>query len=104
MLSAPSEEPAVPQNCPSQEAQAAEHSPRPVDTCDPLDPLHFPRWQKWTTLAIVAGLYFMLSWTLSDIVPAFGQLQDQFKVDYSQINWAISMPGSVHMQSICFKL
>ncbi|CAZ85746.1 unnamed protein product [Tuber melanosporum] len=65
----------------------------PKPTADPLDPLNFPRWQKWTALGIVMWMYFLFTYITTTTVPSFALLQEQFSISYSQVNWTVALPA-----------
>ncbi|KAL3470692.1 major facilitator superfamily domain-containing protein [Aspergillus californicus] len=65
----------------------------PQPTADPLDPLNWPRMQKNTILAIVMFKYFLFTYLTTTTVPSFAEIQTQFAISYSQVNWTVAIPA-----------
>jgi len=65
----------------------------PQPTTDPLDPLNWTSFQKHVILAIVMFLYFMFTYITTTSVPSFPDLQEQFGISYSQVNWTVAIPA-----------
>lgn len=64
----------------------------PLPTPDPLDPLNWPKLQKWNVLLIVcASTFFPIYLTMATIA-SFFLLEDQFNATYSEVNWSMSVP------------
>jgi MFS family permease len=65
----------------------------PQPTTDPLDPLNWSSFQKHTILGIVMFLYFMFTYITTTTVPSFPDLQEQYNISYSQVNWTVAIPA-----------
>ncbi|KAI4215982.1 MAG: hypothetical protein LQ351_001478 [Letrouitia transgressa] len=77
----------------------------PQPTSDPLDPLNWSSLKKHTILAIVMFLLVPLSpvmrpreafnfgGILRRKIPSFPELQEQFGISYSQVNWTVAIPA-----------
>ncbi|KAL2865160.1 putative MFS transporter [Aspergillus lucknowensis] len=65
----------------------------PQPTSDPLDPLNWTRLQKHTILGIVMFKYFLFTYLTSTTVPSFPDIQAQFAITYSQVNWTVAVPA-----------
>ncbi|KAL2830078.1 major facilitator superfamily domain-containing protein [Aspergillus cavernicola] len=65
----------------------------PQPTSDPLDPLNWSRLQKHTILAIVMFKYFLFTYLTTTTVPSFPEIQTQFAITYSQVNWTVAIPA-----------
>lgn len=65
----------------------------PQPTADPLDPLNWSTFQKHTILGIVMFLYFMFTYITTTTVPSFPDLQEQYGISYSQVNWTVAIPA-----------
>ncbi|OAA63394.1 major facilitator superfamily transporter [Niveomyces insectorum RCEF 264] len=64
--------------------------PAPV-RADPLDPLNWPLWRKYTCIAIACYSYFLLTYLTTAPVPSFFLLEDQFNASYEQTNWTFAI-------------
>ncbi|KAL2436828.1 hypothetical protein ABEF95_014730 [Exophiala dermatitidis] len=65
----------------------------PQPTSDPLDPLNWTSFQKHTILAIVMFKYFMFTYITTTTVASFPDLQEQYNISYSQVNWTVAIPA-----------
>ncbi|KAJ5312659.1 hypothetical protein N7508_003489 [Penicillium antarcticum] len=65
----------------------------PQPTADSLDPLNWSSLQKHTILAIVMFKYFLFTYLTTTTVPSFTEIQDQYQVSYSQVNWTVAVPA-----------
>ncbi|KAL3460324.1 major facilitator superfamily domain-containing protein [Aspergillus heterothallicus] len=65
----------------------------PQPTTDSLDPLNWPRMQKNTILGIVMFKYFLFTYLTTTTVPSFPEIQSQFAITYSQVNWTVAVPA-----------
>ncbi|KAI9792928.1 MAG: hypothetical protein M1816_001250 [Peltula sp. TS41687] len=65
----------------------------PQPTSDPLDPLNWNRWRKLVILGIVMWMYFLFTYITTTTVPSFPQIQEQFNISYSQVNWTVAIPA-----------
>ncbi|OJI95949.1 hypothetical protein ASPVEDRAFT_145481 [Aspergillus versicolor CBS 583.65] len=65
----------------------------PQPTADPLDPLNWSRLQKHTILGIVMFKYFLFTYLTTTTVPSFPEIQTQFAISYSQVNWTVAVPA-----------
>ncbi|GLA05980.1 hypothetical protein AnigIFM60653_006501 [Aspergillus niger] len=82
----------------------------PAPTSDPLDPLNWPRWQKHVILGIVMlkcvlpdqsrrthrltmNRYFLFTYITTTTVPSFAEIQSQYDINYSQVNWTVAIPA-----------
>ncbi|KAJ9613355.1 hypothetical protein H2200_003297 [Cladophialophora chaetospira] len=65
----------------------------PQPTTDPLDPLNWSSFQKHSILAIVMFKYFLFTYITTTTVPSFPDLQEQFGITYSQVNWTVAIPA-----------
>ncbi|KAI9928149.1 hypothetical protein MW887_002182 [Aspergillus wentii] len=60
---------------------------------DHLDPLSWSRIQKHTILGIVMLKYFLFTYITTTTVPSFPEIQTQFQISYSQVNWTVAIPA-----------
>ncbi|KAE8340382.1 hypothetical protein BDV24DRAFT_164349 [Aspergillus arachidicola] len=65
----------------------------PPPTSDPLDPLNWSRVQKHSILGIVMLKYFLFTYITTTTVPSFLEIQSQFNINYSQVNWTVAIPA-----------
>lgn len=65
----------------------------PHPTSDPLDPLNWSWIRKHSILAIVCFKYFLFTYITTTTVPSFLDLQDQYGLSYSQVNWTVAIPA-----------
>ncbi|KAL4867519.1 hypothetical protein BDV12DRAFT_209789 [Aspergillus spectabilis] len=65
----------------------------PQPTADPLDPLNWSRLQKHTILGIVMFKYFLFTYLTTTTVPSFPEIQTEFAITYSQVNWTVAIPA-----------
>jgi len=65
----------------------------PQPTSDPLDPLNWTSTRKNSILAIVMALYFMFTYITTTTVPSFPEIQTQYGIDLSQVNWTVAIPA-----------
>lgn len=82
----------------------------PAPTSDPLDPLNWPRWRKHVILGIVMlkfvlpeqsrrthrltmNRYFLFTYITTTTVPSFAEIQSQYDINYSQVNWTVAIPA-----------
>ncbi|CEL03416.1 hypothetical protein ASPCAL04571 [Aspergillus calidoustus] len=65
----------------------------PQPTSDPLDPLNWSRLQKNGILGIVMFKYFLFTYLTTTTVPSFPEIQSQFGISYSQVNWTVAIPA-----------
>ncbi|KAJ5587469.1 uncharacterized protein N7459_003234 [Penicillium hispanicum] len=65
----------------------------PQPTPDELDPLNWSSLQKHTILFIVMFKYFLFTYITTTTVPSFAEIQTQYKIDYSQVNWTVAIPA-----------
>ncbi|PYI04563.1 MFS transporter [Aspergillus sclerotiicarbonarius CBS 121057] len=65
----------------------------PTPTADPLDPLNWPHCQKHTILGIVMFKYFLFTYITTTTVPSFAEIQLQYDINYSQVNWTVAIPA-----------
>ncbi|KAL4947604.1 major facilitator superfamily domain-containing protein [Aspergillus filifer] len=63
----------------------------PQPTADPLDPLNWSKLQKHTILGIV--IYFLFTYLTTTTVPSFAEIQTQYSISYSQVNWTVAIPA-----------
>ncbi|KAJ5783890.1 uncharacterized protein N7518_009567 [Penicillium psychrosexuale] len=65
----------------------------PQPTSDPLDPLNWSSLQKNGILSIVMFKYFLFTYLTTTTVPSFPEIQDQYSINYSQVNWTVAVPA-----------
>ncbi|GIJ99781.1 hypothetical protein Aspvir_003784 [Aspergillus viridinutans] len=65
----------------------------PQPTSDPLDPLNWSRLEKHTILGVVMFKYFLFTYITTTTVPSFPELQSQFSISYSEVNWTVAIPA-----------
>lgn len=65
----------------------------PQPTSDPLDPLNWSKLKKHTILAIVMFKYFLFTYLTTTTVPSFPDIQDQFGISFSEVNWTVAIPA-----------
>ncbi|KAE8154933.1 major facilitator superfamily domain-containing protein [Aspergillus avenaceus] len=65
----------------------------PQSTSDPLDPLNWSKLQKHSILGIVMLKYFLFTYITTTTVPSFPDIQTQFDINYSQVNWTVAIPA-----------
>ncbi|KAJ5782439.1 hypothetical protein N7457_004213 [Penicillium paradoxum] len=65
----------------------------PQPTSDTLDPLNWSGVQKHTILSIVMFKYFLFTYLTTTTVPSFTEIQDQYQINYSQVNWTVAVPA-----------
>ncbi|KAF7593294.1 hypothetical protein BBP40_011673 [Aspergillus hancockii] len=65
----------------------------PQPTSDSLDPLNWSRNQKYSILGIVMLEYFLFTYITTTTVPSFPEIQSQFNINYSQVNWTVAIPA-----------
>ncbi|CAI4214097.1 unnamed protein product [Parascedosporium putredinis] len=65
----------------------------PQPTTDPLDPLNWTKLRKNTILAIVMFKYFLFTYLTTTTVPSFPDIQDQFGISFSEVNWTVAIPA-----------
>ncbi|PYH90604.1 MFS transporter [Aspergillus ellipticus CBS 707.79] len=65
----------------------------PTPTTDPLDPLNWSSLQKHTILGIVMLMYFLFTYITTTTVPSFTEIQTQYDINYSQVNWTVAIPA-----------
>ncbi|KAL4965558.1 putative MFS transporter [Aspergillus stella-maris] len=65
----------------------------PQPTADPLDPLNWSKLQKHTLLGIVMFKYFLFTYLTTTTVPSFAEIQTQYSISYSQVNWTVAIPA-----------
>ncbi|KAK6381314.1 hypothetical protein LTS17_004371 [Exophiala oligosperma] len=65
----------------------------PQPTSDPLDPLNWSSFQKHSILAIIMLKYFLFTYLTTTTVASFPELQEQFNISYSQVNWTVAIPA-----------
>ncbi|KAJ5490457.1 Major facilitator superfamily domain general substrate transporter [Penicillium expansum] len=65
----------------------------PQPTADSLDPLNWSRLQKHVILSIVMFKYFLFTYLTTTTVPSFAEIQDQYQITYSQVNWTVAVPA-----------
>ncbi|KAF7173595.1 hypothetical protein CNMCM5623_005856 [Aspergillus felis] len=65
----------------------------PQPTSDPLDPLNWSRLEKHSILGIVMFKYFLFTYITTTTVPSFPELQSQFSISYSEVNWTVAIPA-----------
>ncbi|KAJ5563416.1 hypothetical protein N7535_008580 [Penicillium sp. DV-2018c] len=81
----------------------------PQPTADALDPLNWSKFQKHIILSIVMfktmtdrltntssssdNRYFLFTYLTTTTVPSFPEIQDQYKISYSQVNWTVAVPA-----------
>ncbi|RAK99529.1 putative MFS transporter [Aspergillus ibericus CBS 121593] len=65
----------------------------PTPTSDPLDPLNWSQWRKHTVLGIVMFKYFLFTYITTTTVPSFAEIQLQYDINYSQVNWTVAIPA-----------
>ncbi|KAJ5807574.1 Major facilitator superfamily domain general substrate transporter [Penicillium robsamsonii] len=65
----------------------------PQPTADPLDPLNWSKFQKHVILSIVMFKYFLFTYLTTTTVPSFTEIQDQYQINYSQVNWTVAVPA-----------
>ncbi|CAI7620479.1 unnamed protein product [Penicillium bialowiezense] len=65
----------------------------PQPTADSLDPLNWSSLQKHVILAIVMFKYFLFTYLTTTTVPSFVEIQNQFQITYSQVNWTLAVPA-----------
>ncbi|KAJ5177413.1 Major facilitator superfamily domain general substrate transporter [Penicillium coprophilum] len=65
----------------------------PQPTADSLDPLNWSIFQKHVILSIVMFKYFLFTYLTTTTVPSFTEIQDQYQINYSQVNWTVAVPA-----------
>ncbi|KAF3021230.1 hypothetical protein E8E15_005013 [Penicillium rubens] len=65
----------------------------PQPTADSLDPLNWSSFQKHGILSIVMFKYFLFTYLTTTTVPSFTEIQDQYSINYSQVNWTVAVPA-----------
>ncbi|GAD93172.1 MFS transporter, putative [Paecilomyces variotii No. 5] len=65
----------------------------PQPTGDSLDPLNWSSMRKHTILGIVMFKYFLFTYITTTTVPSFPEIQTQFSISYSQVNWTVAIPA-----------
>ncbi|KAJ6119574.1 hypothetical protein N7523_003854 [Penicillium sp. IBT 18751x] len=65
----------------------------PQPTSDPLDPLNWSSLQKHGILSIVMLNYFLFTYLTTTTVPSFPEIQTQYSISYSQVNWTVAIPA-----------
>ncbi|KAJ5342489.1 Major facilitator superfamily domain general substrate transporter [Penicillium brevicompactum] len=76
----------------------------PQPTADSLDPLNWSSLQKHAILSIVmlnlsitdrreTFRYFLFTYLTTTTVPSFVEIQNQFQITYSQVNWTLAVPA-----------
>ncbi|CAI7647144.1 unnamed protein product [Penicillium glandicola] len=65
----------------------------PQATTDSLDPLNWSSLQKHGILSIVMFKYFLFTYLTTTTVPSITEIQDQYSISYSQVNWTIAVPA-----------
>ncbi|KAJ5139870.1 Major facilitator superfamily domain general substrate transporter, partial [Penicillium atrosanguineum] len=65
----------------------------PQPTSDPLDPLNWSSLQKHGILSIVMLKYFLFTYLTTTTVPSFTEIQTQYSISYSQVNWTVAIPA-----------
>ncbi|KAB8077740.1 major facilitator superfamily domain-containing protein [Aspergillus leporis] len=65
----------------------------PQPTTDFRDPLNWSSGQKHTILGIVMLKYFLFTYITTTTVPSFPEIQSQFDINYSQVNWTVAIPA-----------
>ncbi|KAJ6022261.1 Major facilitator superfamily domain general substrate transporter [Penicillium herquei] len=65
----------------------------PQPTSDPLDPLNWSGFQKHVILSIVMLKYFLFTYLTTTTVPSFTEIQTQYQINYSQVNWTVAVPA-----------
>ncbi|CAL5870809.1 uncharacterized protein PFLUO_LOCUS5049 [Penicillium psychrofluorescens] len=65
----------------------------PQPTSDPLDPLNWSNLQKHTILSAVMLKYFLFTYLTTTTVPSFPEIQTQYDINYSQVNWTVAVPA-----------
>ncbi|KAG8928706.1 hypothetical protein FRC02_006581 [Tulasnella sp. 418] len=73
--------------------EGIESTLRPMPTNDPEDPLNWPRWKKYVTLAHVSAFYFLFTFLTTVTVPTFPALQEIFNATYAEINYTVAVPA-----------
>ncbi|KAJ6164966.1 hypothetical protein N7470_003638 [Penicillium chermesinum] len=65
----------------------------PPPTSDPLDPLNWSSIRKHVILGIVMLKYFLFTYITTTTVPSFAEIQSQYRINYSQVNWTVAIPA-----------
>ncbi|KAJ5496292.1 Major facilitator superfamily domain general substrate transporter [Penicillium fimorum] len=65
----------------------------PQPTADSLDPVNWSRFQKHVILSIVMFKYFLFTYLTTTTVPSFTEIQSQYQINYSQVNWTVAVPA-----------
>lgn len=65
----------------------------PTPTNDPLDPLNWPKTQKYVCVSIVCYFYFLFTYQTTAPIPSFSLLQEQFNATYTEVNWSFAIPS-----------
>jgi MFS family permease len=65
----------------------------PAPTSDPMDPLNWPKFQKYICITIVCIYYFLFTYHTTAPIPSFSLLQEQFDATYTQVNWTFAIPS-----------
>ncbi|KAL3423143.1 major facilitator superfamily transporter [Phlyctema vagabunda] len=65
----------------------------PTPTSDPMDPLNWSKWHKYTCVAIVCYAYFLFTYLTTAPIPSFALLQEQFDATYTEVNWSFAIPS-----------
>ncbi|KAH8897595.1 MFS general substrate transporter [Thozetella sp. PMI_491] len=63
----------------------------PTPTNDPLDPLNWSGWRKFTCIFIACFFYFLMTYLTTAPIPSFFLLEDQFNATYEQTNWTFAI-------------
>ncbi|KAI2733441.1 hypothetical protein CBS147332_456 [Penicillium roqueforti] len=63
----------------------------PLSMTDPLDPLNWSLSRKYTIITVVCFGYFTMIYAVTAPVPTFVDLQAQFDVSYTRINWTFAV-------------
>ncbi|KAI9730351.1 MAG: hypothetical protein M1834_005861 [Cirrosporium novae-zelandiae] len=65
----------------------------PQPTSDPLDPLNWTSIRKHSVLGIVMLKYFLFTYLTTTTVPSFAELQTQYDINVSEVNWTVAIPA-----------
>jgi MFS family permease len=65
----------------------------PTPTTSLLDPLNWPKSQKYACVSIVCYFYFLFTYQCTAPIPSFSLLQSQFNATYTEVNWSFAIPS-----------
>ena len=48
---------------------------------------------RFTDILLIPGRYFLFTYLTTTTVPSFTEIQDQYQISYSQVNWTVAVPA-----------